>query len=178
MFAPAGINIDAIPNDPRFQLTPDDQNTDLNKIVSSEGSPLGGDVAALYTYIATQEAKSGTSSRRNSNGHSARQRSKMSQETPSPGSVAIHAESQEHRLPIHQRLERQTKPNTQVLTSSHHYSSAGPSARPGTQGLKPQPFPRANTFQRQSINPTGSLDFVPLVTVPEGYQTQTPSAGM
>lgn len=178
MFAPAGINIDAIPNDPRFQLNPDDQNTDLDKIVSSEGTPQGGDAAALYTYVAMQEGKSGTSPRGSSDGHPAKRRSKSAQDTPSPGSVAIHAEGQEQTLPIHQREEGQTIPNTQAFTSPYQYSAAGPSTQSRTRGLKPQSFTGTSTFRRQSINAAGALEIVPLRSVPEVYQTQNPSAGM
>ena len=119
MFAQAGIDLHAIPNDSRYQPTPDDQNTDLDKIVSHEGTPQSGDSAALYTYVATQEAKGGASPRRSSDGHS--RRTKSAQNTPSPGSMAIHVERQEHTLPIHQRQDGQIPSN--ALTAVGNSSS-------------------------------------------------------
>jgi hypothetical protein len=178
MFAPAGINIDAIPTDPRYQLYPDEQNTDLDKIVSHEGTPQSGDGAALYTYVATQEAKGGSSPRRGSDGHSNSRRTKSAQNTPSPGSMAIHAEGQEQTLPIHQRQEGQINSNAPAYTNQPQFSSPQSSAQPRAQGFEQQPFPNPSTFRRQSIGTMGTSNFVPMGTVPEGYQTHNPSAGM
>ena len=175
MFAQAGINVDSIPTDPRYQLSPDDQNTDLDKIVSHEGTPQSGDAAALYTYVATQEARGGASPRRSSDGHSSQnRRAKSAQNTPSPGSVAIHAEGQEHTLPFHQRQEGQANPNVQYA-SQQQFSNSQSS---GIRGFEQQSFSGSNTFRRQSISAIGVTNFVPLGTVPEGYQAQTPASGI
>jgi hypothetical protein len=174
MFAQAGINIDAIPTDPWYQFNPDDQNTDLDKIVSHEGTPQSGDAAALYTYVATQEAKGGASPRRGSDGYTHKRRTKSAQNTPSPGSAAIHAEGQEHTLPIHQRQDVQINPAAQVYTAQQQH----PNAQPRTQGFEQQTYSETGTFRRQSVGSMGVSSFVPLGTVPEGYQAQTPSAGM
>lgn len=173
LFAPAGINIEAIPTDPRYQLNSDDQQTDLDKIVSQEGTPQGGDTAALYTYVASQEAKSGASPRRSSDNQS--QRTKSAQNTPSPGSVAIQAEGQEHTLPIHQRQTGQMQPTGQVYSTPQQQ----PSVQPRTQSFESQPsFARADTHRQHSINSMGGNNFVPLGTVPEGYPAQATPVGM
>ena len=174
MFTPAGINIETIPTDPRYQLNPDDQNTDLDKIVSHEGTPQSGDGAALYTYVANQEAKGGASPRRSSDGSAHNRRTKSAQNTPSPGSMAIHAEGQEHKLPIHQRQDSQTNPSVQTYAIQQQHASA----QPRSQSFEQQNFTGGNTFRRQSINAMGAPNFVPLGTVPEGYQPQNPAAGM
>jgi hypothetical protein len=179
MFAPAGINIDAIPSDHRYQLNPDDQNTDLDKIVSHEGTPQSGDASALYTYVATQEAKGGASPRRSSDGHSSHyRRTKSAQNTPSPGSMAIHVEGQEHTLPIHQRQDSQINPNVQTYATQQQYPSPQSSAQPRTQTFEQQSFSGASGFRRPSISAMGANNFVPLGTVPEGYQAQTPASGI
>jgi len=179
MFTQVGIDIDAIPTDPRYQLNPYDQNTDLDKIVSHEGTPQSGDAAALYTYVATQEAKGGGSPRRSSDGHSSHnRRTKSAQNTPSPGSMAIHAEGQEQTLPIHQRSDAQINPNVQAYAPQHQYSNSHSPAQPRTQGFEQQSFPGPSGFRRQSVSAMGASNFLPLGTVPEGYQAQTPASGI
>lgn len=169
MFARAGINIDAIPTDPRYQLNSDDQNTDLDTIVSQEGTPQGGDAAALHTYVANQEPKSGASPRRSSDGTTQGRRTKSAQNTPSPGSMAIQADGQEHTLPIHQRQDEQIQPTGQVYGQQQH-----PSAQPRTQSFQQSP----GHLRRQSVSAMGGNNFVPLGTVPEDYQAQGSSVGM
>lgn len=176
MFAQAGIDLQAIPNDSRYQPTLDDQNTDLDKIVSHEGTPQSGDSAALYTYVATQEAKGGASPRRSSDSHS--RRTKSAQNTPSPGSMAIHVEGQEHTLPIHQRQDGQITPSAQAYTTQHQYPSSQSPVQSRTQGFEQQPFANSSTFRNQSVGTMGAPNFVPLGTLPEGYQAQSPPAGM
>lgn len=176
MFAPAGINIDAILTDPHYQLNTDDQSTDLDKIVSHEGTPQSGDTAALYSYVATEEAKGGTSPRRNSDGHSHNRRTKSTQNTPSPRSLAIHAEGQEHTFPVYQRQEDQINPNTHVFKPQHQHSNSQPTTQPRTQGFDQQNFGGARNFRQQSSIAIGASNFIPLGIAPEGYETQTPAA--
>lgn len=179
MFAQVGIDIDAIPTDPRYPLNLDDQNTDLDKIVSHEATPQSGDGTTLYTYVSIQEAKGGSSPRRNSDGHSSHgRRTKSAQNTPSPGSMAIYVEGQEQTLAIHQKSDAQINPNVQAYAPQHQYSSSQSSAQPRKQGFEQQSFPGSSGFRRQSISAMGPPNFVPLGTVPEGYQAQTPVSGI
>lgn len=181
MFAHSGINIDVIPSDTRYQPNPDDQNTDLDKIVSHEGTPQSGDAAVLYTYVAMQEAKGDASPRRGSDGHSSHnRRTKSAQNTPSPGSMAIHAEGQAQILPIHQKSDAQMSPNVQAYAPQHQYSNSQSSTLPCTQGFEQQSFNSTAGFRRQSTNAMGAQNFMPLSTVPEGsnYQAQTPASGI
>ncbi|KAG0647553.1 hypothetical protein D0Z07_6611 [Hyphodiscus hymeniophilus] len=171
LFASAGINMESIPSDPRYQLNPDDQNTDLDKIVSQEGTSQSGDAAALYTYVATQEARGGSSPRRGSDSHSQGRRAKSAQNTPSPGSTAI----QEHKLPIHQRQDGQIHSNTQIYPTSLQQPHA---QQPRNQSFEQPPFPEASNYRRQSVGTMASSNFLPLGPVPEGGQVQHPAVGM
>jgi hypothetical protein len=175
LFAPAGINIEAIPTDPRFQLNSDDQNTDLDKIVSQEGTPASCDTAVLYTYVATQEAKSGASPRHSSDVYTQSRMTKSAHNTPSPGSAAIQVEGAEHTLPIHQRQDGQIQPIGQVYATLQQH----PGTRPRTQSFESQP-PIAGSiaYRRESISATGGNSFIPLRTVPEDYQAPASSVGM
>jgi hypothetical protein len=178
MFAPSGIEIDAMPLDPRFQNSSEDQNTDLEKIVSHEGVPQSGDAAALYTYVAIQEGKAGASPRRNSDGHSSQtRRTKSAQNTPSPGSMAFHAENPEQSLPILQKQESGMNANVPPFLSQRQYSSSQSSAQPRTQPFEHQSF-NSSGYRRPSVNALGTRDFAALGTVPEDYQAQAPTSNV
>ena len=173
MFATAGVDVDTIPIDPRYQFSPEDQNTDLDKIVSHEGTPQSGDGATLFTYVPSTEAQSGASSRRGSDGYAHSRKTKSAQNTPSPGSIAILIEGQEHTLPIHQRQEGQIQPCAPVYTAPKPH----PNAQPQPQPFEQQPLTGAGTFRRQSVGTLATHHFVPLGPVPEDYQAHT-SIGM
>lgn len=178
MFAPAGIDIDTIPTDPYYYLNLDDQNTDLDKIVSQEGTPDG---PVLHTYVATQEAK-GASPRPDSDTYSHTRRTKSAQNTPSPGSVSINPEDhqeQEATLPIHNRHDGQISANAQTVVPKHQHSNSQPSNyQQACKDFEQQAFRGASYIPRRSISAVAPSPFVPLGTVPEGYQTENPSAGM
>lgn len=172
LFAQAGINIEEISSGPRFHANSDDQNTDLEEIISHEGAPQSDDGAALYTYVANQEALSGLSPGRGPAGNNQGQSSDSAQNAASSGRLTIHHRGQEARFPIHQRQDAQRQAPVQIYPMHQHFSNT----QPPMQQFEQQSFTGAANLQRQGVNAMRSSNFVPLGTVPGDYPAQSGSA--
>ncbi|KAG4431442.1 hypothetical protein IFR05_013074 [Cadophora sp. M221] len=184
LYALKGLDIDTISkSDNHFNTSSHERDTDLEKIVSHEGTPQESQSTDIYTYVASQEAK--VSSTRRSSDTSSNPRRPLAQTTPSPPSmgVAKAVEGVSSVQPITNDPELcKANPDSRTFVLPHQQRSHNPS--PQSQSLFTQStsaYPPSftsspqNTRQSSSTIPTG---FVPMEAVAEEYQVQGNFAGI
>ncbi|PVH73068.1 hypothetical protein DL98DRAFT_608552 [Cadophora sp. DSE1049] len=184
LYASKGVDIDTISkSDNRFGTSSHERDTDLEKIVSHEGTPQKNQGVDIYTYVAPQEAK--VSSTRRSSDTSSDARRPSAQNTPSPSSMGV-ARAAERVNSVQRRTNDpelcQTNSDSRTFVLPHQQRSHNPSRH--SQSLftqdtpaYPSPFTSNPPNTRQSFS-TMPSDFVPLENVAEEYQVQGNSAGI
>ncbi|KAL5315282.1 hypothetical protein ACEPPN_016149 [Leptodophora sp. 'Broadleaf-Isolate-01'] len=184
LYASKGLDIDTISkSDSRFNTSSHERDTDLEKIVSHEGTPQESGGTDIYTYVAPEEAK--VSSTRRSSDTSSNPRRSSVQNTPSPPGMGV-AKAVE-RVNSKQRTTNdpalcKVNPDSRTFALPHQQRGHNPSPQSQslfTQGTPayPSSFSSSPQNTRQSFS-TMPTSFVPMGAVAEEYQVQGNFAGI